>query len=159
MLHRHLVLAFAMLLAACTPGKPSSEEPSSAAPAPAAPSLTEPPFVGAATDSPLVGDLRILGTEPFWAIDLSKANNTASYRRMGEADVALGFPAESKGQDGAVVLTSTSPQGEMVMTLRKQDCSDGMSDRTYPWQAEVAFKGETLKGCAATPEFIAQTPQ
>jgi uncharacterized membrane protein len=45
------------------------------------------------------------------------------------------------------------------MTLRKQDCSDGMSDRTYPWAAEVVFKGETLRGCAATPEFIAQTPQ
>lgn len=160
MLHRHLVFVFAALLTACTPSDPASQEPSAAASAPAAPSLTEPPFAGAASAaSPLAGDLRILGTEPFWAIDLSKANNTAAYRRMGEADVVLGFPTESNGPDGAFVLTSTSAQGDMVMTLRKQDCSDGMSDRTYPWQAEVAFKGETLKGCAATPEFIAQTPQ
>ena len=135
MLHNRLVLAAALLLAACAPGEPS------------------------AGDSALASDLRILGTEPFWAIDISRTTNSATYSRAGEADVALSYPKESKGQDGAAVLTSASSQGDVVMTLRKMDCSDGMSDRTYPWEAEVAFKGETLKGCAATPEFLAQTPQ
>ena len=69
------------------------------------------------------------------------------------------FPVEKKGADGATVLTSTSPQGDIEITLRKKNCSDGMSDRAYPWEAEVVFKDETLKGCAATPAFLAQTPQ
>jgi uncharacterized membrane protein len=135
MLSKCLVLASAILLTACSSGESS------------------PP------DSPLASDLRVLGTEPFWAIDISKTTGSATYSRAGEDDVALGYPKESKGQDGASVLTSTSSQGDVVMTLRKKDCSDGMSDRAYPWEAEVVFKGETLKGCAATPEFLAQTPQ
>lgn len=132
---RKFVLASALLLTACTSGEPSP------------------------ADSPLSNDLRILGTEPFWAIDISKTTNSAVYSRAGETDVALGFPKETRGRDGEVVLTSTSPQGDVVMTIRKENCSDGMSDRTYPWEAEVAIKGEKLKGCAATPEFLAGTPQ
>ena len=99
MLDRHLVIASAILLAACSPGKSSSEEPVSAEPSSAAPP---------AADSPLAGDLRILGTEPFWAIDISKTTNSATYSRAGEADVALSYPKESKASDGAAVLASTS---------------------------------------------------
>ncbi len=155
MLHRLLLLASALALAACSPGESAPEAPAATAPAIAAPPATATPAV----ESPLAGDLRILGTEPFWAIDISKTNNAATFSRPGEADIVLGFPAESPGADGAFVLTSTSPEGDAVMMLRKQECSDGMSDRVYPWAAEVVFKGETLKGCAATPEFIRQTPQ
>lgn len=132
---RKLALASALLLTACSLGESSPG------------------------DSPLANDLRILGTEPFWAIDISKTTSSATYSRAGEADVVLSFPKESKAQDGGAVLTSTSSRGDVVMTLRRQDCSDGMSDRTYPWEAEVAINGETLKGCAATPEFLARTPQ
>jgi uncharacterized membrane protein len=135
MLRKRLVFVSVIALSACSPGEPSL------------------------SDSALASDLRILGTEPFWAIDIAKTTNSATYSRAGEADVALSFPKESKGQDGATVLTSTSSQGDVVTTLRKKDCSDGMSDRTYPWAAEVVFKDETLKGCAATPEFLQQTPQ
>jgi uncharacterized membrane protein len=135
MLHYRLVLVPALLLTACSPAEPSADE------------------------TALANDLRIVGTEPFWAIDISKTSNSATYSRAGEADLTLSYPKESKDADGASELTSTSPQGNLVMTLRKKDCSDGMSDRIYPWEAEVAFKGETLKGCAATPEFLAETPQ
>jgi uncharacterized membrane protein len=34
------------------------------------------------------------------------------------------------------------------LTLRKAACSDGMSDRRYPFTAEVEAGGEMLKGCA-----------
>jgi uncharacterized membrane protein len=155
MLRKSLVLASAVIMAACSPTEPSPGEASPAGSSSAGTPAVESP----APESPLAGDLRILGTEPFWSIDISKTTNSATYSRAGEADAALGYPNESQGADGAIVLTSTSSQGNAVMTLRSKDCSDGMSDRTYPWDAEVAFKGETLKGCAATPEFLRQTPQ
>jgi uncharacterized membrane protein len=155
MLHKHLVFASAVLLAACSPDDPPAGETSPAE----APAAEIPAAAAPASASPLAGDLRILGTEPFWAIDISKTNNAVTYSRVDQADVALGWPKETKGPDGAFILTSTSLEGDAVMTLRRQDCSDGMSDRNYPWAAEVVFKGETLKGCAATPEFIRQTPQ
>ena len=34
--------------------------------------------------------------------------------------------------------------------LTATECSDGMSDRTYPLTARVEIGGETLNGCAAT---------
>jgi uncharacterized membrane protein len=32
--------------------------------------------------------------------------------------------------------------------IKKEKCSDGMSDRSYNFSAEIAINGETLKGCA-----------
>jgi len=109
--------------------------------------------------SPLESDLNLLGTEPFWAVQISKEEQTTTISRPGEPDTSVGYPVESKGEGGAVVLTAQSPEGDIVMTLNKRDCSDGMSDRTYPWEAEVVIEGVTLRGCAASAELMRQTPQ
>jgi uncharacterized membrane protein len=110
-------------------------------------------------ESPLASDLNLVGTEPFWAVQISKEAKTAKFSRPGEADLDASYPVESKGAGGAVVLTSSSPDGDIVMTLTKKECSDGMSDRKYPWEASVAYKGQTLKGCAASKQFITETAQ
>jgi uncharacterized membrane protein len=35
-------------------------------------------------------------------------------------------------------------------TLTPGDCSDGMSDRTFPFVATIALGEETLRGCGYT---------
>ena len=102
--------------------------------------------------SPLDSDLTLLGTEPFWAMQISKEAKTATFSRPSSSDMNAGYPVESKGKDGAIILTSQSPEGDIVMTLNKGKCSDGMSDREYPWEATVLFNGQTLKGCAGPPQ-------
>ncbi len=109
--------------------------------------------------SPLESDFNLLGTEPFWAIQISKEDQTTTVSRPGESDARIGYPAESKGEGGAVVLTAPAPEGDIVMTLTRKECSDGMSDRTYPWSAVVVIEGTTLTGCGASKEFIRDTPQ
>jgi uncharacterized membrane protein len=57
-----------------------------------------------------------------------------------------------------VVLTAASPEGDIVMTLNRKECSDGMSDRAYPWEAVVVIEGTTLRGCGASNELMQETP-
>jgi uncharacterized membrane protein len=98
--------------------------------------------------SPLSSDLDLVGMDPFWAVQISKDAKTAKFTRPGSSEIIVEYPVESKGEDGAIVLTSHSPEGFIVMTLRKAKCMDGMSEREYPWEAEVVFKEQTFKGCA-----------
>lgn len=102
--------------------------------------------------SPLSKDLNLVGTEPFWAMQIKKETKTAKFSRPGSSDVDVGYPAATKTKEGAIILTSSSPEGDVVMTLTEGKCQDGMSDREYPWDASLLFKGETYKGCAGAPQ-------
>ena len=95
---------------------------------------------------PLEQDLTLVGMDPFWAVAVSTKTKAMKFSRIGSADMDADYPVESKTKD-AIVLTSQSPQGDIVMTLRKKTCLDGMSERKYPWTAEVHFKTQILKGC------------
>lgn len=102
--------------------------------------------------SALSDDLNLVGTEPFWAMQIDKELKTAKFSRPGSSDIDVGYPAETKTKEGAIVLTSSSPEGDVVMTLTEAKCQDGMSDREYPWDASLQFKGQTYKGCAGAPQ-------
>ena len=54
----------------------------------------------------------------------------------------------------AVWTTKPRPRPPLVVTLTATDCSDGMSDRTYPLTAKVEIGGESLTGCAAASAAI-----
>lgn len=40
-------------------------------------------------------------------------------------------------------------KGEFFITLKKEACSDGMSNTKYPYTATVLVGADTLKGCAS----------
>ena len=54
----------------------------------------------------------------------------------------------------AVWTTETEARTPLILTLMATDCSDGMSDRTYPLTAKVEIGDETLTGCAAATAAI-----
>lgn len=130
----------AFLLAACSPEAPGGGEaqPPADAPSPApAPAEPSPP----ADVQPIA--FSASGTEPFWRVDVTNEKIVLT-RPDAAAQTVTGVTASVSGQ--AVSMASAGPPAVQVV-LAKGDCSDGMSDLTYPYKAEVKWGGETLKGC------------
>ena len=114
--------------AACTPG--------ASGPQPGAPT--------AAIELPL----RLVGTEPFWGGRIGADGITLSGADRPER--RFGTPPVQSRPDG---LVYEAP--EVRIALTPGACSDGMSDRRYPYAAQVRLGGEVLRGCAG-PERLFQ---
>lgn len=144
---RALVLTAAVLaLGACSQAKVEKEE---AAPASAEPRL----LAGVDLDAPL----RVLGTEPFWAVEIKPDGLT--YSGVDRPGQTAANPGPALQGTVAVWNTATSAGTPLVVTLMATDCSDGMSDRIYPLTAKVEIGEESLTGCAASSAAILRAPQ
>lgn len=98
------------------------------------------------------GDFDLVGTEPFWGGRIRADGLTLS--RPGEPDVGAANPGVRV--EGEVGVWGS---GHLVFRLTPEACSDGMSDRQYSHRAEVTFNGAVLKGCAASPQALANQPK
>ena len=134
-------LALVLLVAGCGP---SADEPE-AAPEPAAP-----PPVLAGVD--LTQPVRVIGTEPFWAIDLT--GTALVYSGADRPEQRAPRPRASVQGTVARLEARTTAGTPIAITLAATECSDGMSDRTYPLTAIVTVGEETLNGCAASTAAI-----
>ena len=89
----------------------------------------------------------LTGTEPFWTLAIAAGEGvwTTPDNQPGTrfavkrfaGNNGLGFSGELDGKP----LTATLTPGE---------CSDGMSDRRFPFVATIALGGETFEGCGYT---------
>lgn len=127
----------ALTVAACSPPAEAPTEPDPA---------TQPPPVLAGVD--LTRPLRVGGNEPFWAVEMTGSEMVYSGVDRPEQRAPQTPPVV---QGTMAVWESTTTAGNpLKVTLTATDCSDGMSDRTYPLTAMVEIGGELLMGCAAT---------
>ncbi|ATC33735.1 hypothetical protein CA606_16100 [Caulobacter vibrioides] len=142
---RHaLLIAAALMLAACGAPMGSSEE----APPPADAPVTVGPDYS--------GDFDALGTEPFWAVKVRAESVTLT--RPDAPEVTTANPGvRADGEQG--VWDGTAGEQRLVLRLTPGECSDGMSDRRYGYAAEVWIDGETLRGCAAKTAALAAQPR
>ncbi|TNC46425.1 peptide-binding protein [Rubellimicrobium rubrum] len=94
---------------------------------------------------PVPRPLRCLGTEPFWSLRLSK--DGAIFETPDQGERPLRQHGEAGGSTGAVAAFDAG--GETLdLTVIRQACSDGMSDRPYGFSALVWNRGDTfLEGC------------
>ena len=96
--------------------------------------------------------LRVLGTEPFWAVEITPAGLT--YSGVDRPEQKAANPGPALQGTVATWTAETEAKIPLVVTLTATDCSDGMSDRTYPLTARVEIGDETLTGCAAAVPAI-----
>jgi uncharacterized membrane protein len=138
---RRLYAALSVLvLAGCSPAE---------APAPS-PELTAPAAVLGGVE--LAGPLRAIGTEPDWSVDLTGTEmvytspEPPGQRARQPEPVIQGTTATWAGE--------TADGATFKVTLVATECSDGMSERTYPLTAMVTVGERALTGCAASTATI-----
>ncbi len=86
------------------------------------------------------------GTEPFWSVEMG-------YGR-GDADLSFADTKQVLALDAPVVARArpdlwsvSSVKGRDFLLIEKTVCSDGMSDRGYPYTVAVHIGANLLSGC------------
>lgn len=91
----------------------------------------------------------LLGNEPFWSLDIIPEEQRIVLKEVGTQKVHefIYTPANIGG--GVYRYEATNPaKDKLVVVIREEKCSDGMSDRQYNYSAEVTVNGRIYKGCA-----------
>jgi uncharacterized membrane protein len=91
-------------------------------------------------------NLKAIGTEPFWGAKVEGrcvTYSTPEYQQGTRIWTKVTKNEQKTVWDGAL-------RGQQFqLTVRpKADCSDGMSDNVYPFEAALRVDGETRHGCA-----------
>jgi len=141
-------LAGAILLASCGSGEEA------ATPTPAA-TTPEPDPVAL---SFLPAEFRATGTEPFWSAAVTRDQLTYT---TPENNAAGGVTVPAVRQDGAenALITATIDGQAFQLLVTPGACSDGMSDKTYPWTVERTLGEESVSGCAEPPAADSEAPK
>ncbi|MBK8921977.1 MAG: hypothetical protein IPM81_10765 [Saprospirales bacterium] len=90
------------------------------------------------------------GTEPFWGMLISETDGGFFLKTMGD-ERGRTFPWSAPVQNGTTwAYTSSDPaSGESLrVRVRREPCSDGMSERQYGYSVEIQLGDQTLRGCA-----------
>jgi len=76
--------------------------------------------------------MRCFGTEPFWSLYFP-GDGTAGYDRMPEPERRFAIAGEivPAGTLGELAVTLDGTEGDGTLFLRRETCSDGMSDRPF----------------------------
>jgi uncharacterized membrane protein len=128
---RLLPLAALGLVAACTPASGDAIDPKGQT------------FDAVAPEEAVT----LVGTEPFWnlAITGDQALWTTPDNQPGTRLAVTRF-AGNNGLGFSGMLDGKP----LTATLTPGECSDGMSDRRFPFVATIALGEETLRGCGYT---------
>jgi uncharacterized membrane protein len=90
--------------------------------------------------------LRLVGTEPFWGGILSA---TSFHFQSPEEQLPLAIEStETAAGRPADYVRLFQLKGGNWLLIRQGDCSDGMSDQSYPYQATLWLQGRLYEGCA-----------
>jgi len=127
--------AAALFLASCQPQNAATDD--------GLPGNTDDtaPYDGVAEDEVL----RFTGTEPFWGGEVS--GNTLTYSTPEEPD-GVAIEVERFAGRGGISFSGRLDGAPFDMTVTPLRCSDGMSDRTYPFAVTLEVAQETRSGCA-----------
>lgn len=87
------------------------------------------------------------GTEPFWGGEAK--DGTLTYTTPENQQGAT-FPATRFAGNSGLGFSGTLEGKSFDMAVTRGVCSDGMSDRTYPFTATLRIGEEQRNGCAWT---------
>jgi uncharacterized membrane protein len=87
-----------------------------------------------------------LGTEPFWGVTVAGIDVRYSTPEITEEVARDVIRSASSGVE---TLSGRFGEVPFALTVRPERCSDGMSDRVYPFAAHLRIGERDLQGCMA----------
>jgi uncharacterized membrane protein len=134
------LLASLALLAACTSSDPAASGDAATVPGDSEDSQ---PFAAIAGDDVV----HFTGTEPFWGGEVTGTSLRWSTPANidGETTTVTRFAGR-----GGLSFTGTLQGDQLDMAITPAACSDGMSDRTYPYAVTVQLGAQQFSGCGWT---------
>lgn len=100
--------------------------------------------------------LRFTGTEPFWGGTVT--GTTLTYTTPDKPEGVTIQVQRFAGNNG-LGFTGKLGDGSFDMAVTKSACSDGMSDRTYPFTVTLRLAGEARNGCGWTDKTPFEGPK
>lgn len=89
----------------------------------------------------------LTGTEPFWNAEVS--GSKAIYSTPENQD-GVSFKVDRFAGNNGLAFTGSIDGAAFDLTVTPGQCSDGMSDRTYPYTATLRIGEDQRNGCAWT---------
>lgn len=139
---RRLFVLLGLALTACR--QDAADQSTIAAPTASAVAA---PVIPAAPPSAFVGDdetLHFTGTEPFWGGEVSGTSLTYT---TPENQAGIAIEVTRSIAAGSLALSGTFDGKPFALGITEGRCSDGMSDRSYPFTAVLRVDGEVRHGC------------
>jgi uncharacterized membrane protein len=127
---QRLMPLVAVLAAACSPAADSIDPEGKT-------------FDGIAPDEAVT----LIGTEPFWNLAITGEEGVWS---TPENQPGTRIAVTRFAGNNGLGFSGTLDGKTLTATLTPGECSDGMSDRVFPYVATIALGEETLRGCGYT---------
>ncbi|WP_336987198.1 hypothetical protein [Altererythrobacter aquiaggeris] len=90
--------------------------------------------------------ITLTGTEPFWGGEVTA--RTFTYFTPEDIE-GTDYAATRMEGLGGLSWSGEMPGGPFTLTVSEMECSDGMSDRTYPFTATLWLSAQDIRnGCA-----------
>lgn len=127
------MIAAALSLAACHSGEHGGQVPGDA-------NSTQ-PYDGIAPGEVL----RLIGTEPFWGGQIAGGTLTYTTPENERGDVVA---LRRFAGRGGLSFSGTLDGAPLDLSVTPGACSDGMSDRSFPFTVTLQVRGALRQGCA-----------
>jgi hypothetical protein len=86
------------------------------------------------------------GTEPFWSVNSGYGRADADLSFTGKKQtLALDAPVAASGRPDVWLIPAV--KGSDFLLVQRATCSDGMSDRSYPYALTTRIGATLLSGC------------
>jgi uncharacterized membrane protein len=92
----------------------------------------------------------VVGTEPFWNVNVSKRGIVYSSPEVKKQTFPYVKPLKAEGRpEDLVRVYQLKGRGNNTLIIKKvNSCSDGMSDKNYPYSATLILGNQVFEGCA-----------
>ena len=89
-----------------------------------------------------------IGNEPFWQLQISEKENLIDfYDPMEQKTIHFNY-IKSENKNESLNYSVKNESNTIGIKIKKEKCSDGISEKKYNYSVTVILNHKTYKGCA-----------